>query len=140
MANGRHSPPPRDPPSPRKPSLATRFAKSLGYVFAARDVAKHYFAEHAERVKERSREVVENTAKRAAVGVLALTVMIMIIVLLIRGTAGGLAEAFGGRAWAGDLATAGILLLGGGIGWISFSAVQETPRRKASSSAANERR
>lgn len=120
------TPPPRSP----RVSLAERFAHTLGYVNAVRALAKQYLFDQAEQVKERSREAMHTAVNRLLGGAVVVTILVMIVVLTINGVAGAFAELFGGRAWAGDLVTAGILALGLGISWLSLQLFADQPSRR----------
>lgn len=145
-SRARKAPPKRKPrptSTPRRASVAARFAKTIGYLQGVRHLAENYLHDRAEgmaeRMKERSREAVHTAMNRLVGGAILFTTLVMVVVLTIRGIAGALAEAFGGRAWAGDLATAGLLVLGMGIGWATLKLFQESPPRPSQRSAATRR-
>jgi hypothetical protein len=112
---------PKTPPR-RSPSLLTRWTQRMAYFTAFRDYAADYIADYmadqAELVRRRSREAVQFATSRLICGALVLAVALMAVVLTLQGISGALAEAFGGRAWAGNLTTAGILAVAAFGAWL----------------------
>jgi hypothetical protein len=113
------------PAPPRRTTIVERFMRMTGYLHGLRLLAENYVLDRAESVKRRSQEAVHTAVNRIVGGAVLLTVLVMIVVLTINGIAGAFAEVFGGRAWAGDLTTAAILLLGVGIGWATLKLFQQ---------------
>lgn len=107
-------------------------ARAAEYGASARDHLEE-LVRHAKtllRVRgERQKLAVRRATRKIALGVLAgivgLTLVISASLRVVSGIAGGFAEAFGNRAWAGNLA-AGILILGGGVGaWLAMNASRD---------------
>lgn len=108
----------RESSGPSRPSSLWRnLARGLGYLYALRDVAGDYLQLQAKRIEVRSRRAAYEAANRALGFVIAAAVIVTAVVLAIRGIAGALTEALGGRVWAGDLATAALMATTGAVAW-----------------------
>jgi hypothetical protein len=88
---------------------------------------------HAGDVRDAVKEIVTVKVERAQVAViraglcagtlilaatLGLAALVTAVVLVVQGTAGALAAALGGRAWAGNLAAGGGWIAVAAIGWL----------------------
>jgi len=91
----------------------------------------HYVQATADSFRLTARQL----ALKAALGLLGLlvgaTMLVTAAVLVLQGTAGGIAVALGGRLWAGQLITGAVLLLFVGAGaWWMTSSLTKSSRRK----------
>jgi hypothetical protein len=126
-SNGRTRRKPHAPPQRRR-SLVARLTEQAAYFTAFRDFALSYFENRAEAARVEARKAVQFAVSRAVCGAMLLTVAVAAIVLLLQGISGGLAAALGGRAWAGDLITAGMLGLFGLGMWLYMKLSVEPER------------
>jgi hypothetical protein len=84
-----------------------------------RAFASHYLQARIDAVRLSIRQLIV-WAALGMVGLVVLSaVMVMMVVFLFQGIAGGFGALFDGRVWLGDLVTMGIfvLVLTGGISW-----------------------
>jgi hypothetical protein len=113
---------PEMPPHPLDPVMR-RLAEMREYV-------TDYLEARGDAFKLRARQ----TALRAALGFVALVGLIAAVasatVLVLSGTAGGIAAALGGRLWAGQLITGlTLFLILGLVTWLGIRRINETSRR-----------
>ena len=94
---------------PPEPSLLTLLDE-------LREYASYYLEVQADRARLTLRKLVLGVVVAAAGVTVLLSLVATTTTLLLTGIAGGLAEAFGGRAWLGNLATGGGVLLLGALG------------------------
>jgi hypothetical protein len=113
---------------PQKTSFWNHVAQGLGYFYAVRESAAVYLEQHARRLRTRSKRIADEAARKLLELIAVGTVVATSIVLALRGIAGGLTEAMGGRAWAGDLITAAVVAAAGIISWAVLRAGR--PRRR----------
>jgi hypothetical protein len=110
------------PAARRSPTLVSRLSQPMAYFNVLRDYATACVAgfvdDQTDLVRRRSREVVQFATSRLICGALVLAVALMAVVMTLQGISGALAEAYGGRAWAGDLTTAGILAVAALGAWL----------------------
>lgn len=98
------------------PSLAELGRLALQRLEALGDSLRTLWNVRKDRAQLAIRKRMQTTGLLAAVGIAAVAAIIHSMVLIVRGTAAGLAQLFGGRAWLGDLAAGAIVLalVGGG--------------------------
>jgi hypothetical protein len=110
--------------------------RPVAYFNALRDYATNCVADfvddQSDLVRRRSREVVQFATSRLICGALVLAVALMAVVMTLEGISGALAEAYGGRAWAGDLTTAGILAVAAVGAWLYMKLSARDDRREPS--------
>jgi hypothetical protein len=103
----------------------------LAHLTELRRHAGHYLQATADSYRLTIRQALLRGMLGALGAVVGVTVLVTSTVLLLRGAAGGLAEAFGGRAWAGQLAVGTtVLLLTGLACWWGLRKATEASRRK----------
>jgi len=90
-------------------SAAELFAPLVAHFRELLEYASYYFSARADLVKSKVRRL----ALYAAVGLIAAlagaTVLVVALVMMLVGVAGGLAELMGNRPWAGNLATGALI-------------------------------
>jgi hypothetical protein len=120
------------PEAARKPATGPHpLEPLLGHLAELRRHAGHYLQATADSYRLTIRQALLRGALAALGAVVGVTVLVTSTVLLLSGAAGGLAEAFGGRAWAGQLTVgATVLLLIGLACWWGLRMATESSRRK----------
>lgn len=99
------TPPGNESEAPSEQKTAEPYEPLLKAVAEWFDSLEHYWSARTDLVRLRIRKAIFAGAL-AAVGVVAMLIVLAVSIwLLVAGIAGGLTEAFGGRAWAGNLAT-----------------------------------
>jgi hypothetical protein len=103
----------------------------LAHVKELRRHAGHYLQASADSFRLTIRQALLRGALGLLGAVIGVTVLVTSTVLLLNGAAGGLAAAFGGRAWAGQLTLGATVLLMIGLAcWWGLRKVTESSRRK----------
>ncbi len=108
------------------PSPAAAFAEVSQRLHELRDYAAYYLATRIDKIKLAARNAVLYALLGIVGLIVAVTVVIMSVVLLCLGIAGGLGALFGMRPWLGYL-VAGMVMLGG-IGLALFLGMKQIAR------------
>lgn len=101
-ADGAHSDAPHG-------TAADLFAPLMAHLQELKEYFSYYFAARADLVKAKIRKVVFYAAIGIVGALAGATLLVVAVVMLLSGVAGGLAELMGNRPWAGNLATGTVL-------------------------------
>lgn len=126
---GRTPPPDAESVTAAREAAADPIRRLLAELAALREYAAHLATAQVDIVRLRARNLFVGLVMGVAFALLAWITAITATVFLIRGIAGGLAAAFGGRAWLGELLT-GILILGLLAASMGLIAVTRQKRRR----------
>ena len=127
--------------SASRPAESDPLRRLLSEFSALREYAAHLAATYVDLTRARARKLVISAILGIAAAIVGLTVAIACAIYTVRGVAGGLAAAVGGRIWLGELlaGVAGLCVLAGLAGIAvrmsakrrHASAVQKYEDRKA---------
>jgi hypothetical protein len=90
-------------------SAAELFAPLMAHLRELSEYASYYFAARSDLVKAKVRKIALYIVAGLIAAVAGATLLIVALVLVLVGIAGGLGELMGNRPWAGSLATGAIV-------------------------------
>ena len=104
------------------------------------EFASYYLSARADLVRAHARRVVVRVLLGVIAAIVALCSVAAAVIFVLMGIAGGLAQLFGGRQWAGNLTTGALLLALAGVAlWIVVPRALTAARRRMQDKYAHRR-